>query len=353
MSSLDGEVPVVTRAEAVQAAGVEIGRSLARQATHPVPYSYGFGTTQSPLSPGTSYPPTQPMPFERGFQGGYPAPTAYPDCATPGSCTVGRPAPGTQLKPLPNPGGAAGPMPQLSPGYAPCAWGPYAIPEAACAETSTPQPPRDAEPAEVKQVADRVLRTVDWIRPSDAQLLAERCVALAAAAGLADQPCLSQPIFVPGAEAGEAAMHDAGVIQEVPAWFRLTYMSPADKGSSGVPRTWYDAAAYSANCGPNRGPRGVQCDEYPFYTTVEGGPQAFSQTPSVLKEVDSAHNMLEGIALKKMHYDPKCGMAASGSNTTSGSGTQPFLVVPAAVQVNGAFIGPPSFHVCGGPAGGA
>jgi hypothetical protein len=88
----------------------------------------------------------------------------------------------------------------------------------------------------------------------------------------------------------------------------------------------------------------VACDEYPFYSTVEGGPGAS------LEIVPKAENDAEGNALGAMYRDPDCGMANPGN---IGSGTQTFIVLPLAVPTgmqnqlgNAVYAGPMSYHVC-------
>jgi Deoxyribonuclease NucA/NucB len=99
---------------------------------------------------------------------------------------------------------------------------------------------------------------------------------------------------------------------------------------------------------PKPATRGVDCDEYPFYSTVEGGPGAS------LKEVPSNENRAEGNALNSMYQDADCQFV---------SGQTKFFVVPVAVPITvpepdpniGAattttYAGPPSGHVCTPPA---
>lgn len=190
-----------------------------------------------------------------------------------------------------------------------------------------------------------------------ARTIARTCVAYAAAAGDPTDRCLTDPIFIPGADAGAAAVHDAKVIAHVPEWYRLTYMSGKDKQDTqlgDVKRRWYENRM---GCDPKREPRGVECDEYPFYTTVEGGPAAYTRTPLVLEEVPVAENKAEGNALQRMQNDPRCNMATiTKPRSTPGSGSQQFIVVPMAVPVPRTspvqYFGPASFHVCGSSPGG-
>jgi hypothetical protein len=148
-----------------------------------------------------------------------------------------------------------------------------------------------------------------------------------------------------GADAGQAALHDAEAILQNPAWAMLTYESTEDKEATPLPRRWYNRVEYRVVC-PKPRPDDQHCDEYPFFTSVEGGPGAS------LKIVPEGDNVAEGIALKRMQYDRDCNMArdASGAKTQPGSFTQRFFVVPVAVGEPGGIVtGMPSFHVCGNP----
>lgn len=132
----------------------------------PVPFRFGVGSGVGQAPPARSEPLSQPAPSTtRGLPPiGYPAPTTYPECPLPGTCPVGRPTPGgTPLLPLPSPPNPDGsparnpdgtpktePLPVPAPGAAPCAWGPYAVPEANCtgpdsAEAPQPEPSTAAE----------------------------------------------------------------------------------------------------------------------------------------------------------------------------------------------------------------
>ena len=166
-------------------------------------------------------------------------------------------------------------------------------------------------------------------------------------AGDEGEPCLSKPLFFPGLDASQAAEHDAEVIAAFPAWFQLTYESGHDKQNDRVLSGWYNnKVQYKAQCGDERELRGVECDEYPFYSTVEGGPAAYEITPLVLKEISAKDNNVEGAALRVMQDDPDCHMATiagpSGKGSRprlfQGSKNQQYIVVPLVLPI--------SSHIC-------
>ena len=219
--------------------------------------------------------------------------------------------------------------------------------------STDPTPPPTARELELVQLADRIQRqTRGLLTPAQANAAARQCVveedSLAAAAGgsfVSTTPCLEYALLLPGADAGAAAVHDETAIAGRPDWALLTYLSGRQKKDTVPNRRWYTAIKYREWCKPAPQARGVECDEYPYYTTVQGGPGAS------LREVPVAENQAEGRALQAMQDDTACGMAKdpSGARTEPGSGTAKFLVVPLAVErAHGrGYDGPPSLHVCG------
>lgn len=173
---------------------------------------------------------------------------------------------------------------------------------------------------------------------------AEQAARAAAVIGQDEHPCTDDPIFFPGADAGHAALHDAQAIATHPTWAKLTYMSGKSKRATGVKNRWYGKGDFGTSadgrCWPDPAKRGTNCDEYPYYSTVEGGPGAS------LREVPAAENQAEGNALNQMYSDPNCRMEGVGSGSTR------YFVVPVAVPLGMPgtpglqFAGPPSMHVC-------
>jgi len=203
-------------------------------------------------------------------------------------------------------------------------------PKLASPPPSPPKPiPQAIAPTEEQSVQQRIQQANPSLSSGDAATAAQDCVNEEAAGraagtlGPADQPCLNAQLFFPGSNAGWAAIHDLDAISSNPAWFQLTYLSRSAKKASGVPPGWYSQVQWRAKYG-TRGcpvllPAGLHCDEYPFYTTVEGGPPNAS-----LLAVPSRDNSSEGASLHAMQYDPNCNMAVNvaGAVTYQGSGQQ-------------------------------
>jgi hypothetical protein len=128
---------------------------------------------------------------------------------------------------------------------------------------------------------------------------------------LSEEMCLELAIFSPGLDVRKAAEHDIEAIAAgQPAV--LHYKSQADKNSGAfpLPPGWYTRVAYKYECGALADgylPGGAtNCDEYPYYTTAEGGPGAS------LKNVRYDHNQLEGSMLGQ--FVDACGLNLGTSN---------------------------------------
>lgn len=160
-------------------------------------------------------------------------------------------------------------------------------------------------------------------------------------AGEAKQKCETQPIFVPGGKPGrgeEAAVHDLDVIQAHPQLVEIEYISEVNKNQD---RRWY---RYLPPCAGNVAARKTDCDEYPFYTSIEGGRAAYdTYGAEVIRPIDHSDNFAEGIALNMMYQDEECHMLPAPSQA-AGGGTR-YLVIPVPE------IDVPSFYLC--PSGGS
>lgn len=131
--------------------------------------------------------------------------------------------------------------------------------------------------AETNQVDDQTARTVT-----------RQCLTYVANAltGLDPyQECSSTPIFASGrSDVGEATQHDTEALAHNPAWVQLNYRPAAENPSYDQ---WY---RYDPICVAKAGDQ--NCDEYPFYSTQQGGHLAVPR-PS-LKAINGAQNQLQG-----------------------------------------------------------
>ena len=148
-----------------------------------------------------------------------------------------------------------------------------------------------------------------------AREVARQCVAMAAwpGAGHTEEQCKTMPIFSPGSNVLEAAQHDHDAILGNASWSALGYRTVAEREADGISRSWY--ASY-AECSPSIGVTNLNCDEFPFYSSVEGGPGAS------LRVIDKIQNQLEGNLLQG--FANSCGL----SNVAMPAPDRNYLVVP-------------------------
>jgi hypothetical protein len=110
--------------------------------------------------------------------------------------------------------------------------------------------------------------------------VANQCLFLMARAGENGfRNCKQLPIFASGADVPQATNHDLEALTSHFSWVQLNYEFGQTKPGAG----WQTC--------PDIQP-GQQCDEYPFFATLQGGPSAVP-TPD-LKAINSTQNMSQG-----------------------------------------------------------
>lgn len=201
----------------------------------------------------------------------------------------------------------------------------------------------------------QVAAEVEQLLPEERlRQVARQCiedVSNAARAGVvfdSPNPCRDMRILVPAGDgsghfldAYEAAKHDRDAITMRYEWVQLNYMS-ADAKISQVPDAWYRANPYFAVSGCKQKSASQACDEYPYYSSVQGGPSAYGGDGASLRPISGTQNTAEGIVYAAMVNTSKCAMesAAPVDRGTRAVGGTPFLVVP----MPGVPI--PSFFLC-------
>lgn len=120
--------------------------------------------------------------------------------------------------------------------------------------------------------------------------IAKQCLAMADTPGstISRAACITAPrIFAPGGDVPSAAANDFFAITEInPPWFRVDYATGAEKLAMQVSPGWY------GSCGAK--PVVEQCDEYPYYTTLQGGPGDAFSPPGWVAPIATADNQKEG-----------------------------------------------------------
>jgi len=142
----------------------------------------------------------------------------------------------------------------------------------------------------------------------EARIVMKQCQRLASRAALPTSRCTELPIFASGdLDVPQATKHDLEALLRYPRWVKLNYEDSATKPN----RAWYNA--YSV-C--DESPRIRNCDEFPFFSTEQGGGSA-KPRPS-LKLIDAKQNKRQGGKLARFY-------SACGINIGQG---KPFLNVP-------------------------
>lgn len=177
------------------------------------------------------------------------------------------------------------------------------------------------------RIEDSLRERVTTHQPADDnqwRTAARTCFELAATLwfGTSVHPCETQNIFFPGSDIMAAAQHKAAAIAANPAWVRLTRGNPA-----GVSDGWYASEPACADRSPS-----MQCDEFPYFSTNEGGPG------SSLRLVPQPDNSREGGLLNGFYRAPQCKITAG----------MPFLVIPTVVDVDAPSnaLAPATFWAC-------
>lgn len=180
--------------------------------------------------------------------------------------------------------------------------------------------------------------------PSEEESLrsaARTCLKQASAAARAGatfasaNPCQDMPILFPAGSADgtgilnayEAAQHDLEAIGKRPEWFQLNYMSRTTKRTQ-VPVRWFDSEPYASVSGCKWKSSDQNCDEYPFYSSTQGGPISHGGSGASLKPVNSDQNSIEGSVFGVMVSKCKMESAQAALRGTPANGGTPFIVVP-------------------------
>jgi hypothetical protein len=142
----------------------------------------------------------------------------------------------------------------------------------------------------------------------EARIVIKQCHRLTIRAALPTAKCTEMPIFASGdLDVPQATKHDLEALLHYPGWVKLNY-----EGSVGKPnRGWYRELPVCFEPGDTR-----HCDEFPFFSTQQGGGTA-KPRPS-LKLIDATQNRRQGGKLGSFY-------AACGVNVGVG---KPFLNVP-------------------------
>jgi hypothetical protein len=166
-----------------------------------------------------------------------------------------------------------------------------------------------------------MLQTSGLVAQEDTDVATGACLWYAARAGLnAREACTTMPIFFTGADVNSATTHDARQIFAHPEWIKLNYEVGASGGKRGS--GWQNT---QDNCLDDPPEEDMQCDEFPFFASEQGGPLARS-TPHV-QYIERIDNSRQGgfysAFIRKCEL--RTGTPQEGANSTGGTA---FLVIP-------------------------
>ena len=155
---------------------------------------------------------------------------------------------------------------------------------------------------------------------TQANAIARECAWRAARAGLnAFDTCTTMPIFAPGSTAPETTIHDAIAVDTWEPWVQLNWEDPSVKTDT----AWRDDRCATEAAKPDNPPPPIQCDEYPFNSSIQGGA---GKTPTPhLKYVSASDNQSQGGSLNAF-YNACLGPVPRDP--------RPFLVIPLAVRAS-------------------
>lgn len=162
--------------------------------------------------------------------------------------------------------------------------------------TQRPLPP--ALPNNIWKIVPKANRlTAVELTPEEKQIVVTQCLNLAARAEIDGmQRCNGQtPIFLSGrSDVPEPTQHDLEAFLTNPAWLELNRKSPPND------RGWLE---HHPSCA-GRIPDVLDCDEFPFNSTQQGGQ--FANPPVSLRVLDAPQNRLQGTKLNQFYSHLYC-----------------------------------------------
>jgi Deoxyribonuclease NucA/NucB len=142
---------------------------------------------------------------------------------------------------------------------------------------------RNPEATSREKVAEalRVNNPKTELSTEEAKDIAEYCLK----DGASIEECETLPIFISGSDVATATEHDLKALVTHPEWAMLNYESKTAKEEKGIDRYWYIG---EPGCEMTKPPEGESCDEYPLFSTRQGGPGAS------LEYINAADNGRQG-----------------------------------------------------------
>jgi hypothetical protein len=209
--------------------------------------------------------------------------------------------------------------PQFPPGTVPEEW-----------ETMIAAPPPAAQQFREDELADRLQALNADLSAPAANDVARQCLYLLGKRGLNGRAeCLGYPIFVSGSDVPAATKHDLGAIKSWPLWTLLNYDG---RGKAKPGKGWYTSVD---PCDKPYDGQLFNCHEYPYFSTLQGGPEPAGGRRPIVDVIDAEDNQAQGRHLQNRFYR-KCGIDGRVDNPA-------FLSLPVSP------VGPiPTLGICNG-----
>ena len=143
-----------------------------------------------------------------------------------------------------------------------------------------------------------------------ATAVARQCLYVLGKRGLnGSAECQRYPVFASGSDVPAATKHD---LEAIRSWLPWTLLNYDERGKSKPGYgTWYRTISPCIQ-GTYDGST-HQCDEFPFMSTLQGGPDPLGGRQPDLKPISAADNMLQGSLLYHRFY-AKCGFTVRTDN---------------------------------------
>lgn len=188
----------------------------------------------------------------------------------------------------------------------------------------------------------------DVVKDSNKKTVARRCVKFAIAATRSPSVCTSLPILLQGSDVYNPAINEIAALARNPSWFVLNRRSPPRRTE------WYkNRAEPSPGClGSEQGAL-EQCDEFPFWPTLQAYGGTLNTAVPGIRWVPGRENRRQGAVLSQFYSanaaGPSltfkgCNIAAQPASATAPTTASTFLNVAVAPGVP-----IPSVGICNKP----
>lgn len=167
---------------------------------------------------------------------------------------------------------------------------------------------------EIQDLADRLQHLNPKLEAPGADEVATQCKLFMGRLGRPADDCLLHPILAPGSDMPEITKNTLVGLGRNSKWAMLHYEDPVPKALT-VRRDWYSGVPPCVDYSGT----GQQCDEFPYFSSLEGGPPPPGGTPPTLRLVPAVEQSRQAGHLTSFYTS--CGLRTRPNNP-------PFWVIP-------------------------